>query len=71
MRLRKPVQQKDGRPRPGATQKNTRFPDVPVERVEIVECSGAHDHISLPTAIRFRQTVPRMRSVDEAGAERD
>jgi hypothetical protein len=71
MRLREPVHQQDGRPTRSDAEKNYASPRRSRRSHEIVQWSEVHDHISPPTAIRFRQIVPRPRRVDKAGAERD
>jgi hypothetical protein len=46
MRLRKPVQQEDGRSRPGVAQKNTRFLRLHLDRYKILKCGRTRHHIA-------------------------
>src|SRR6516225_7641581 len=57
MRLGKPVQQKDGRSRPEAAQKNRRFLRLHFDRFKIFKCDCARHRIASARRLKMSRTI--------------
>src|SRR5262249_61354580 len=58
MRLGKPVQQKDGRSRPEAAQKNRRFLRLHFDRFKIFKCDCARHRIASARRLKMSRISP-------------